>query len=355
MLSETKAQCEQLGVQYPQEIVCFFLFKALPPDYSTTIEIIKGQRGELNWKDVCAKIREKEDSLLRKKGGERNRDKNSNALFSSTNPGQGGPSNKFCAYCKKKGHIIGDCRKKIAKDKKKLETNTSEDSKASSEASNLVLDAANVNLTPKILALHSMAFPEESEISEISEISDVPEIPEIPEEPNLVTLSPRILALGSSNTPIAPDVWFIDSGATQHMCCNSEFLTNLVEIPTRAIAVGGRFRVKCTIKGSINFNLKSPIGFCLLTLSDVLYVPGLGTNLISVGQMTNKGAKVSFLPDKTCEVHKSEGELTFVANQEGNLYELPVASHEIAAITLNSNNSLDLWHRRFNHLNQKSL
>lgn len=99
------------------------------------------------------------------------------------------------------------------------------------------------------------------------------------------------------------DAWYIDSGATSHMCSNVNFFANLKEQYSGQIklAVGDKLKI-------------SGIGLCLLKclldnqqskieVTDVLYVPQLKGNLISVRKLTRKGFKVIF-KEETCKIMK---------------------------------------------------
>ncbi|KAH9293155.1 hypothetical protein KI387_041641, partial [Taxus chinensis] len=87
-------------------------------------------------------------------------------------------------------------------------------------------------------------------------------------------------------------VWLIDSGASKHMSGDKELFDSLDEQPT-----GDRVWIaddKEYIAEGIG-RVTIPLGPQKCTLTKVLYVPGLTSNLLSVTQLLNHHLKVEFL------------------------------------------------------------
>jgi hypothetical protein len=90
----------------------------------------------------------------------------------------------------------------------------------------------------------------------------------------------------------APSIWYIDSGASSHMTGVREHLTDLRDTEVRMeIALGDDTLVRVVGIGTVTFQRDSmpPISF-----RDVLYVPGLKKNLISVSTLQDRGLEVTF-------------------------------------------------------------
>lgn len=118
---------------------------------------------------------------------------------------------------------------------------------------------------------------------------------------------------------------------------------------------------KVSSKGIGDVRIKTSNGFKLIR--DVLYVPDLSANLISVSALTSIGLKVNFF-EKTCQIIGAGGKLLLSGNQGNGLYKLvcdpsfyanfPIQS-EFCCLTLHDVKSnlteADLWHRRLGHLN----
>ncbi|KAK9132834.1 hypothetical protein Scep_012362 [Stephania cephalantha] len=84
--------------------------------------------------------------------------------------------------------------------------------------------------------------------------------------------------------------WLIDSGCTNHMCRDITLFRDMkpVEIQKVRIENGGYILAKG--KGTVSITTSSGIKL----ISDVLYIPDIDQNLLSVGQLIEKGYKVSF-------------------------------------------------------------
>ena len=94
---------------------------------------------------------------------------------------------------------------------------------------------------------------------------------------------------------------------------------------------------------------------------NVLYVPSLAANLLYVYQMTHTGSpkRVTFDSNSIEITEKASGRLIEkgIANPATNAYEFShffLVSHPIALLT-HTNNSRNIWHERFGHLNFKYL
>ncbi|KAK9727921.1 hypothetical protein QE152_g18944 [Popillia japonica] len=86
--------------------------------------------------------------------------------------------------------------------------------------------------------------------------------------------------------------WILDSGSTDHMCCHLSKFKDFKEKET-IIEVAGGERLLSTGFGNIDFTIST----YEITLLNVLYVPNLKCNLISVNKMTERGLEVIFSKD----------------------------------------------------------
>jgi hypothetical protein len=104
--------------------------------------------------------------------------------------------------------------------------------------------------------------------------------------------------------------------------------------------------------GSASFQLQSGNVF---HIKEILYVPGLKTNLISVAVLESKGYSVAFSKGKTLvwPSNESMSSAMTIEDQEGGLYKF--TSQFIQALVHEMINPCKLWHRRFGHLNYNSL
>jgi hypothetical protein len=103
-----------------------------------------------------------------------------------------------------------------------------------------------------------------------------------------------------------------------------EHLTDLVEKDSQLhVVLGDDARYTMKGSGAISFQLDSSTP---LHLSDVLFVPGMRRNLVSISALEDKGYKVSFSDGKVLAWHKnsSMGSSHVIGVREDSLYRLTV-------------------------------
>jgi len=90
--------------------------------------------------------------------------------------------------------------------------------------------------------------------------------------------------------------WLIDSGASRHFTRYKEALSNLIEKDTNLESTLGdnaTYPVKTVGNVTLQLNQHNNIH-----LQEVLYVPDLKKNLVSISAMEDKGFKVAFIDGK---------------------------------------------------------
>ena len=151
--------------------------------------------------------------------------------------------------------------------------------------------------------------------------------------------------------------WIIDSGAICHMCASKELFVDLkpLEKPMNVTLGDGR-TLKAMGRGLISMEMKLPNGVkrkC--NLLDVVYVPDLSYNLLSVSRAAEKGYVTEF-NDSGCQITATGGRVVAIASRVGSLYYLDCEVTECASVAEQSLRSkAALWHQRYGHLNMQSL
>jgi hypothetical protein len=104
--------------------------------------------------------------------------------------------------------------------------------------------------------------------------------------------------------------------------------------------------------GSSSFQLQSSNVF---HIEEIIYVPGIKKNLISVAVLESKGYSVAFSKGKALmwPSNESMNSAMTIRAQEGGLYK--VIGQVIQALAHEMINTCKLWHRRFGHLNYNAL
>ena len=158
-----------------------------------------------------------------------------------------------------------------------------------------------------------------------------------------------------STTSYKNDSFIIDSGATNHLCFKKESFSNFQELNSKSsVQVGDGKLLAVEGKGDVLLNLKLPSGKSLkCQLKNVLYVPKLAHNLISVSQITNDGKTIKFF-DESCKIMQNDRMIAH-GTKMNNLFILDRVIGE-SSVALSSNVSeSELWHRRFCHLGINNL
>eukprot|EP00794_Sanderia_malayensis_P006182 gene6182-6896_t len=105
---------------------------------------------------------------------------------------------------------------------------------------------------------------------------------------------------GSSNTNSDECfIWYIDSGASQHMSCNKNWMKNYNEfsVPEK-VRLGDNRTVEALGKGTVWLRVMADGQYKPVEMSDVLYVPSLVKNLFSVRAVVDKDLTVIFKDDQ---------------------------------------------------------
>eukprot|EP00794_Sanderia_malayensis_P001580 gene1580-1745_t len=176
-------------------------------------------------------------------------------------PARSGTSQSFngtCHYCKEQGHYARDCPKKKAR--------------SLNGPSNVSVPTNSAHI--------------------IEEDSDN----QIEDEEALYT---------GENVVTSNSCWIVDSGATQHMTYEKDSLYDFVTFKQPSIIILGDNRAILAYgKGTYRFTTVVEGKLQKIALHDVLYLPDLGKNLLSVRAMTKLGATVEFEAEK-CKIARN--------------------------------------------------
>ena len=128
--------------------------------------------------------------------------------------------------------------------------------------------------------------------------------------------------------------WIVDSGATCHMCSNKKMFMDLkpLEEPME-VTLGDGHTLQAVGRGVVSLKMKLPSGVTRkCNVQDVLYVPALSYNLLSVSQAAERG-KVTGFNDSGCQISGSHGRLIAKATRVGSLYYLDCEVCQHTSIT----------------------
>jgi hypothetical protein len=160
----------------------------------------------------------------------------------------------------------------------------------------------------------------------------------------------------SFNTPSTStsDKWLIDSGASYHMAKDRDIFSTLNECNTKKIFVGDDRSLSVEGYGTVQVENGH--------FNDVLCVPSLSCNLLSVYQITHsgEGKTVEFSPHQVVIKDLKDPNhvlATGIADDITRLYKFDKfgSSSFSSVFVAHSDDLSKLWHERFGHLNYRSL
>ena len=149
-----------------------------------------------------------------------------------------------CYDCQRYGHFAYECRnaKKPREDRAYVAEATQSAATALASSSNMVVATSSL-----LMAV-------------VEEVSD-------------------LLLHGSEGVSSDPTLWYLDTGATNHMTGRREFFSVLDESTNGSLKFGDNSRILIKGKGSIEVNQRDGSS---LRLCNVLYVPQLEANILSL-------------------------------------------------------------------------
>ncbi|PON49915.1 Zinc finger, CCHC-type, partial [Parasponia andersonii] len=92
------------------------------------------------------------------------------------------------------------------------------------------------------------------------------------------------------NEETQQNIWYLDTGCSNHMCGDKKAFSELDDSFRNTVKFGDNSTVSVMGKGRITLQTKENSTH---TISNVLFVPDLKTNLLSVGQLQEKGYEIS--------------------------------------------------------------
>ncbi|KAA8519315.1 hypothetical protein F0562_013571 [Nyssa sinensis] len=143
--------------------------------------------------------------------------------------------------------------------------------------------------------------------------------------------------------------WLIDSSCTNHMTNDKELFRDLRPTDITKVIIGnGDF---ISVKGKGTITISSSAG--PKKISDVLYVPEIDQNLLSVGQLIKKGFKVIF-EDSFCYIFDITGQEILRVRMKGKSFSFDPIKEEPVAFPTETSNT-EIWHKRLGHCHLQSM
>lgn len=148
-------------------------------------------------------------------------------------------------------------------------------------------------------------------------------------------------------------LWIIDSGATTHMCNDITQFTRLEEYFSGINTANGSIIYSKGI-GSVKLDVKKGTTNESLQLKQVLFVPDLNVNVVSVKQLLEKEQEIQFFGNG-CYI-LDEGKLWKIADWNGKLYQMKETTIlENLTTEIKTKLCIHDWHRKLAHRNLEDI
>ena len=144
-----------------------------------------------------------------------------------------------------------------------------------------------------------------------------------------------LATLGLAASQLNPTAWYADSGASKHMSQYRDLFVDYT--PTTEHTVTGIGNKELHSAGIGKVNLPTSDG--ILTLTNVVHFPNLGTNLFSTNYARKLGCKI-VMEDDTCIITKGE-EVVVTGKDVDDLIQLVLDTNSIAATAQVNSSSTD--------------
>ncbi|CAN6694158.1 unnamed protein product [Malus baccata var. baccata] len=165
---------------------------------------------------------------------------------------------------------------------------------------------------------------------------------------NQVQYETNVFCAFSASVVKDSEVWYIDNGCSNHMTAHESLLTDTDTTYTEKVKMGNGNIVEATGRGTLIIETKKGIRH----IKEVMLVPGLEENLLSVGQMMEHGYFLLF-GDIMVEIYddRTLSNLVVKVQMKNRSFPLLLNCLEEVARKANTIDSGRLWHKRFGHLN----
>lgn len=147
--------------------------------------------------------------------------------------------------------------------------------------------------------------------------------------------------------------WIIDSGCTSHVTFDRSSFSSYETISPKSLDLGAKSSAPIVGRGCVTLTVMVKGKSLTCQLDNVLHVPDLRYQLISVSRIVKKGITATFTADSVSFLHTSSARLVATGTMQNGLYtldlgipQLPTPSDQKALAV-----DLNVWHERLAHVN----
>ena len=232
-----------------------------------------------------------------------NNNKFANSYTSKGKFGGKGKSEIECHYCKKKGHIRRECAEWLERDGNAKFTAEKSTDDMIVFGADFALSAVSVDDSENSVCVEEYVNPQvaDTEHVEVKYVSaencDTHDVPVKYCAPPVKDMEPTFsaefaLKVGDSNS--VGDVWWVDSGATQHMSPGRKEFESYTEFDQKLkVNLADNSFMLAHGKGIVNLRLYDTNRKVDVTLENTLYVPDIKNRLFSISSAVENGGWIS--------------------------------------------------------------
>ena len=143
--------------------------------------------------------------------------------------------------------------------------------------------------------------------------------------------------------------WLIDSGYTNHMTHDESLFKDFDRIKVSSVRISNAEHIVVKGKGMIAIQTCT----CTKIIFYVYFVLEINQNLLSVGQLLERGFKVIF-GNKQCLIKDANEQEMFKIKMSGKSFSLDPMKNEQAAYFTLANN-VEIWHKRLSHFHHSAV
>ena len=168
----------------------------------------------------------------------------------------------------------------------------------------------------------------------------------------------HVMSTMTAENPTKDNVWYVDSGASNHMTSCGEWFRDMRKPEvSRFVQIGDDTAHPIAHVGDVPLNTQDGKS---KYLADVLHVPNITKNLVSVGQMVEQGLQVCFNP-LGCYVEDFQDDCRLITkgNCVGRMFTLDVNMPKVKVALFAQGVGVvvdvDIWHKCIGHVNEQRL
>jgi len=221
---------------------------------------------------------------------------------------------KKCTHCKHRGHNVSECHtlKREQEEKVSRSNSKSSDTSTSSKASGKTSSKGSSNRSSA-----KVANANADSDSDSNEMIQVFVARTALDDKKVEHVYKMKAELHQSNLLHR---WLIDSSASHTMCSHRTWFTHFTPLSKHTkVILGDNSTIPATSTGHIKVHMFANRKWAKTILQDVLYVPDLHSNLLSVSHLAHHGTEVRFIGEH-CHIYDRQKSLILKGALHNNLY-----------------------------------